>query len=93
MWPHPGHLDRSAATLPSQAPVGPAQGAPDLEQSEQKEDPLVRPSFFIFKEGILSSRRYLPTYLDAKALLDVQMACVVPGWYGKAEASECSCLL
>ena len=78
MWPypwmhvgtpsHPGHLDLVAATLPFQAPAGPTQGAPDLGQWEGQGIPLVRSSSCIVKGGSLSSRRYLPTYLDLHAL-------------------------
>ena len=66
MWghpPHPGHLDRVAATPPSQAPAGAAQEASDLGQWEGQDVPLVRPSSCVVKGGIPSSRRYLPTYL------------------------------
>ena len=72
MWPYPwthvgtpsqpGHLDRVAATLPSQAPAGAAQEAPELGQWKGQDVPLVRPSSCIVKGGIPSSRRYLPTY-------------------------------
>ena len=73
MWPyswthvgtpsHLGHMDRVAATLPSQAHAGAAQEAPDIGQWEGQDVPLVRPSSCIVKGGIPSSRRYLPTYL------------------------------
>ena len=73
MWPYPwthvgtpshlGHLDRVAATLPSQAPAGAAAEALDLGQWEGQDVPLVRPSSCTVKGGIPSSRRYLPTYL------------------------------
>ena len=73
MWPypwthvgtpsHPGHMDRVAATVPSQAHAGAAQEAPDIGQWEGRIVPLVRPSSCNVKEGITSSRRYLPTYL------------------------------
>ena len=73
MWPYPwthvetpsplGHLDRVAATLPSQAPAGAAEEAPELGQWEGQDVPLVRPSSCIVRGGIPSSRRYLPTYL------------------------------
>ena len=68
-WTHlgtlsqPGHLDRVAATLPSQAPAGAVQLAPELEQWEGQDVPSVRPSSCIVKGGNPSSRRYLPTYL------------------------------
>ena len=73
MWPYPwthvgtpshlGHMDRVAATMPSQAHVGAAQEAPDIGQWEGQDVPLVRPSSCNVKRGIPSSRRYLPTYL------------------------------
>ena len=74
MWPYPwthvgtpshlGHMDRVAATMPSQAHAGAAQEAPDIGQWEGQDVPLVRPSSCNVKGGIPSSRRYLPTYLD-----------------------------
>ena len=74
MWPypctivgtpsHPGQLDRVAATLPSQAPAGAAQVAPELRQWEGQDVPSVRSSSCIFQGGILRSGRYVPTYLD-----------------------------
>ena len=73
MWPYPwthvgtpsllGHLNRLAATLPSEAPAGAAQKAPELGQCEGQDVPLVRPPSCNVKRGIPSSRRYLPTYL------------------------------
>ena len=73
MWPYPwthvgtpshlGHMDRVAATMPSQAHAGAAQGAPDIGQWEGQDVPLVRSSSCKVKGGIPSSRRYLPTYL------------------------------
>ena len=73
MWPYPwthvgtpshlGHMDRVAATMPSQAHAGAAQEAPDTGQWEGQDVPLVRPSSCNVKGGIPSSRRYLPTYL------------------------------
>ena len=73
MWPYPwthvgtpfhlGHMDRVAATMPSQAHAGAAQEAPDIGQWEGQDVPLVRPSSCFVKGGIPSSRRYLPTYL------------------------------
>ena len=75
MWPYPwthvgtpshlGHMDRVAATMPSQAHAGAAQEAPDIGQWEGQGVPLVRPSSCFVKGGILSSRRYLPTCLGA----------------------------
>ena len=73
MWPYPwthvgtpshlGHMDRLAATIPSQAHAGAAQEAPDIGQWEGQDVPLVRPSSCNVKGGIPSSQRYLPTYL------------------------------
>ena len=73
MWPYPwthvgtpshlGHMDRVAATMPSQAHAGAAQEAPDIGQWKGQDVPLVRPSSCNVKGGIPSSRRYLPTYL------------------------------
>ena len=73
MWPYPwthvgtpshlGHMDRVAATMPSQAHAGAAQEAPDIGQWEGQDVLLVRPSSCNVKGGIPSSRRYLPTYL------------------------------
>ena len=73
MWPYPwthvgtpshlGHMDRVAATMPSQAHAGAAQEAPDIGQWEGQDVPLVRPSSCNVKGGIPRSRRYLPTYL------------------------------
>ena len=75
MWPyswthvgtpsHLGHMDRLAATMPSQAHAGAAQEAPNIGQWEGQDVPLVRPSSCIVKGGIPSSRRYLPTYLHS----------------------------
>ena len=72
MWPYPwthvgtpshlGHMDRVAATMPSQAHSGAAQEAPDIGQWEGQDVPSVRPSSCNVKGGIPSSRRYLPTY-------------------------------
>ena len=74
MWPYPwthvgtpshlAHMDRVAATMPSQAHAGAAQEAPDIGQWEGQDVPLVRPSSCNVKGGIPSSRRYLPTYLQ-----------------------------
>ena len=75
MWPyswthvgtpsHLGHMDRVAATMPSQAHAGAAQEAPNIGQWEGQDVPLVRPSSCTVKGGIPSSRRYLPTFLRA----------------------------
>ena len=61
--PRLGHMDRVAATMPSQAHAGAAQEAPELGRWEGQDVPLVRPSSCNVKRGIPSSRRYLPTYL------------------------------
>ena len=73
MWPYPwthvgtpshlGHMDRVAATMPSEAHAGAAQEAPDIGQWEGQDVLLVRPSSCFVRGGIPSSRRYLPTYL------------------------------
>ena len=73
MWPYPwthvgtpshlGHMDRVAATMPSQAHAGAAQEAPHIGQWEEQDVPFVRPFSCKVKGGIPSSRRYLPTYL------------------------------
>ena len=75
MWPYSwthvgtpsnlGHMDRVAATMPSQAHAGAAQEAHDIGQWEGQDVPLVRPSSCIVKGGFPSSTRYLPTYLPA----------------------------
>ena len=78
MWPyslthvgtasHLGHMDRVAATMPSQAHAGAAQEAPDIGQWEGQHVLLVRPSSCFVKGTIPSSRRYLPTYLHPRDL-------------------------
>ena len=83
MWPYPwthvgtpshlGHMDRVAATMPSQAHAGAAQEAPDIGQWEGQDVPLVRPSSCNVKGGIPSSRRYLPTYLNLKRHLAARL--------------------
>ena len=75
MWPYSwthvgtpsdlGHMDRVAATGPSQAHTGAAHEAPNIGQWEGQDVPLVRPSSCTLKGGIPSSRRYLPTYLTS----------------------------
>ena len=85
MWPYPwthvgtpshlGHMDRVAATMPSQAHAGAAQEAPDIGQWEGQDVPLVRPSSCNVKGGIPSSRRYLPTYLPHRCS---RVPCVCP---------------
>ena len=69
MWPYPwthvgipsplGHMDRVAATMPSQAHAGAAQEAPDIGQWEKQDVPLVRPSSCTVKGG---KDTYLPTF-------------------------------
>ena len=83
MWPYPwthvgtpshlGHMDRVAATMPSQAHAGAAQEAPDIGQWEGQDVPLVRPSSCNVKGGIPSSRRYLPTYLFIMEILTLSV--------------------
>ena len=80
MWPYPwthvgtpshlGHMDRVAATMPSQAHAGAAQEAPDIGRWEGQDVFLVRPSSCNVKGGIPSSRRYLPTYLYKHRVCD-----------------------
>ena len=94
MWPYPwthvgtpshlGHMDRVAATMPSQAHAGAAQEAPDIGQWEGQDVPLVRPSSCTLKGGIPSSRRYLPTYLP------VGVAVTGPG-FGRGWLSVAGC--
>ena len=86
MWPYPwthvgtpshlGHMDRVAATMPSQAHAGAAQEAPDIGQWEGQDVPLVRPSSCNVKGGIPSSRRYLPTYLQSSWRQDSGKRCL-----------------
>ena len=85
MWPYPwthvgtpshlGHMDRVAATVPSQAHAGAAQEAPDIGQWEGQDVPLVRPSSCNVKGGIPSSRRYLPTYLCPRSSIPLALVC------------------
>ena len=63
---HLGHMDRVAATMPSQAHAGAAQEGPAIGQWEGQDVPLVRPCSCVVKAGIPSSQRYLPTYLSKK---------------------------
>ena len=70
---HLGHMDRVAATMPSQAHAGAAQEAPNIGQWEGQDVPLVRPSSCIVKGGIRSSRRYLPTYLSPSTVISGMM--------------------
>ena len=72
MWPYPwthvgtashlGHMDRVAATMPSQAHAGAAQEAPDIGQSEGQDVPLVRPSSCNVKRRHPELPK-IPTYL------------------------------
>ena len=93
MWPyswthvgtpsHLGHMDRVAATMPSQAHAGAAQEAPNIGQWEGQDVPLVRPSSCTVKGGIPSSRRYLPTYLlafESANLCTVPQICYFSFW-------------
>ena len=97
MWPYPwtragtpshlGHMDRVAATMPSEAHAGAAQEAPDIGQWEGQDVPLVRPSSCNVKGGIPSSRRYLPTYLRGVGLIKAPIHIVEfrrpsLGWHG-----------
>ena len=59
---HLGHMDRVAATMPSEAHAGAAQEAPDIGRWDEQDVPSMRPPSCIVKGGIPSSRRYLPTY-------------------------------
>ena len=70
---HLGHMDRVAATMPSQAHAGAAQEAPDIGQWEGQDVPLVRSSSCDVKGGIPSSRRDLPTYLPVDGALGVMV--------------------
>ena len=72
MWPYPwthvgtlshlGHMDRVAATMPSQAHAGGAQEAPDIGQWEGQDVPLVRPSSCNVKRRHPELPK-IPTYL------------------------------
>ena len=85
MWPyswthvgtpsHLGHMDRVAATMPSQAHAGAAQEAPDIGQWEGQDVPLVRPSSCIVKGGSPSARRYLPTYRSSHRMRTARASC------------------
>ena len=76
MWPYPwthvgrpshlGHMDRVAATMPSQAHAGAAQEAPDIGQWERQDVPLVRRSSCIVKRRhpeLPKTPTYLPVSL------------------------------
>ena len=95
MWPYSwthvgtpsqlGHMDRVAATMPSQAHAGAAQEAANIGQWEGQDVPLVRPSSCTVKGGIPSSRRYLPTYLWRSASWKLKTVC---GTAGKVSAYD-----
>ena len=99
MWPYPwthvgtpshlGHMDRVAATMPSQAHAGAAQEAPDIGQWEGQDVPLVRPSSCIVKGGIPSSRRYLPTYLPVGWRKGVPGGGCLPSFRKGSEVRRC----
>ena len=98
MWPYPwthvgtpshlGHMDRAAATMPSQAHAEAAQKAPDIGQWEGQDVPLVRPSSCYVKEGIPSYRRYLPTYLTLYRLL-----ALLQGSFAETRDKQCACCI
>ena len=99
MWPYPwthvetpshlGDMDRVAATMPSQAHAGAAQEAPDIGQWEGQDVPLVRPSSCNVKGGILSSRRYLPTYLELRRTITGMKKCkCVTGYLAQARQEK-----
>ena len=92
---HLGHMDRVAATMPSQARAGAAQEAPDLGQWEGQDVPLVRTSSCIVKGGIPSSRRYLPTYLFLSTLLHMPYPNQGVVWHSVESVFTrlCTCLL
>ena len=99
MWPHPwthvgtpshlGHMDRVAATMPSQAHAGAAQKAPDMGQWEGQDVPLVRPSSCNVKGGIPSSRRYLPTLGEGCRLVDIYIYIYI---YRYIDVHTCICI-
>ena len=74
MWPHPwthvgtpshlGHMDRVAATMPSQAHAGAAQEAPDIGQWEGQEVPLGK-TFFLHCQRRHPELPKIPTYLPS----------------------------
>ena len=59
--PQPGHLDRVAVILPSQARARAAEEAPNIGQWGGQDVPLATPSSCTVKGSIPSSRRCLPT--------------------------------
>ena len=77
MWPYPwthvgtpshqGHMDRVAATMPSQAHAGAAQKAPDIGQWGGKDVPLIRLSSCLLKRGYPELPK-IPTYLPTCGL-------------------------
>ena len=100
MWPYPwthvgtpshlGHMERVAATMPSEAHARAAQEAPDIGQWEGQDVPLVRPSSCYVKGGTPNSRRYLPTYLALSSWLDLvpHRDMVVPIWHTMAKTGK-----
>ena len=104
MWPYPcthvetpshlGHMDRVAATMPSQAQAGAAQEAPDIGQWEGQDVALVRPSSCKVKGGIPSSRRYLPTYLPTCSSVGLRRGAAAWGCAGAQQrgAAQSSCV-
>ena len=97
MWPyswthvgtpsHLGHMDRVAATMPSQAHAGAAQEAPNIGQWEGQDVPMVRPSSCTVKGGIPSSRRYLSTYLSDRSCIHQTHS-----WSRRTDGCKGSCL-
>ena len=66
---HLGHMDRVAATMPSQAHAGAAQEAPDIGQWEGQDVPFVRPLPAMSKKASRAPEdTYLPTYLSYNGL-------------------------
>ena len=72
MWPYPwthvgtpshlGHMDRVAATMPSQAHAGAAQEAPDIGQWEGQDGPFGK-TFFLQCQRRHPELPKIPTYL------------------------------
>ena len=70
---HLGHMDRVAATMPSQAHAGAAQEAPDIGQWDGRDLPLVSPTPALSNEASRAPEdTYLPTcchpFLDGPIL-------------------------
>ena len=99
MWPyswthvgtpsHLGHMDRVAATMPSQAHAGAAQEAPNIGQWEGQDVPLVSPSSCTVKGGIPSSRRYLPTFVRLRSALQQQHGTSRIHWSAASKFDNC----